>query len=151
MNCPVDPHSSTSSPSSEEVALAHGLADVSFIKAELSSFFFVRITLHSLHHLPLVELNTRAVQFGPIAKYGRTVRWSWKWPSSVTVLNISQVGGGVRTSYENTLTIFSWFISDSAWGSDRKSCVDSSNNIVNPQPDSTTLNTMPHSFAWCGI
>ena len=29
---------------------------------------------HSLH-LPLVELNTRAVQFGPIAKYGRTVRW----------------------------------------------------------------------------
>ena len=142
------PYSSTSCPSSEEVGLAHGLADVSFIKGELSSFFFVRITLHSLHHLPLVELNTRAVQFGPIAKYGRTVRCccSWKWPSSVTVLNISQVGG-VSTSYENTFMFFSWFISDSAWGSDRTNCVDSSNNIVNPQHESTTSNTMPHSFA----
>ena len=92
------------------MALAHGLADVSFIKEQrvLSSLFFVRITPHSLH-LPLAELNTRS---GPV--WSNCQIWS-DCPlvlllemahSTVTVLNISQVAGVSSISSKHFYILF---------------------------------------------
>ena len=100
------------------MALAHGLADVSFIKEQrvLSSLFFVRITPHSLH-LPLAELNTRS---GPV--WSNCQIWS-DCPlvlllemahSTVTVLNISQVAGVSSISSEHFYILF-FLVSSQTW------------------------------------